>query len=333
MNNDLAEGGNRVHRLIWLIQEIRNDPCQELTDLLKRAGISKSQFYKDRSVLADIGFSFQYKTKEGFRIVEDRLATGLHITLSDRLLIMFALKHLSSTGEGHLAAHALSAGRKLVGGLTEPFKTELTEAFNNTVIKDGYGCSAEVLDEIEESVKEKKRIRIHYRSENSKQTKWREIEPRRIYFLQRALYLFAKVVGESEFKAFKISRISEIEPTGISYLEYPDNDNFFERLSNAFIHFMGDKAHEVVLRFRGGAIPFVKETLWHKSQEIEEKSDGSILFKVQVAEPREVFWWALQYGENAEVLEPKWLRDEAIETTSKMAKVYEKQQLTDGDDK
>ena len=37
------------------------------------------------------------------------------------------------------------------------------------------------------------------------------------------------------------------------------------------------------------------------------------MFQVEVSEPREVGWWALQWGAHAEVLEPESLRQEMAE--------------------
>ena len=39
-------------------------------------------------------------------------------------------------------------------------------------------------------------------------------------------------------------------------------------------------------------------------------------------EPREVGWWALQWGASAEVLEPESLRREMAETAWRMVEVY-----------
>jgi hypothetical protein len=47
---------------------------------------------------------------------------------------------------------------------------------------------------------------------------------------------------------------------------------------------------------------------------IKREKDGAILFHVDVAESMEVMWWAFQWGADAEILEPGWLREEAKKT-------------------
>ena len=129
-DNELGANDNRcterpckTSRFIKTIREVRNDPEQELDQLLKRLGISRSQFYKDKNNLAKIGFVFNYKKNRGFRITEDKLSESIDLSLSDRILVLFSLRHLYATDEGHLTAKALEVGRKLAYGIEEPFRS------------------------------------------------------------------------------------------------------------------------------------------------------------------------------------------------------------------
>ena len=318
------ENSSRIHRLLWFIREIRNDPKQDLKSLLTRAGVSRSQFYKDKNVLASFGFDFEYKTGQGFQILEDRLTTSIDLSLSDRILIMFALRHLYATGEGHLAARALEAGRKLVYGLDEPFRSQILEEFDQVIIRKGYGCDPRVLEGVEEAVKNRKRIKILYESRRSQQTTWREIDPLRIYFLQRALYLYARCPYDEEqaYRTFRLGRIKAIKQTGIGLPTEIDDDGFYQKLGNAFEHFMGKETQEVVVKFTGKAVDYITETVWHQSQRIEKQQDGSVLFRVNVAEPREVLWWVLQFGDKAEIVGPVELRMHAESLAKRICLIY-----------
>ena len=70
---------------------------------------------------------------------------------------------------------------------------------------------------------------------------------------------------------------------------------------------------------------YITETRWHTSQQIEDLPDGNFL-SVEVSEPREVGWWVLQWGANAEVLEPESLRQEIAETARALMAVYERRE-------
>ncbi|WP_156181109.1 hypothetical protein, partial [Desulfovibrio sp. TomC] len=73
---DIHPDRSRVVRLIWIIQEVRSNPHQGIDQFISRAGISRSQFYKDRASLADFGFTFDYKKGYGFHVTEDRLSSA-----------------------------------------------------------------------------------------------------------------------------------------------------------------------------------------------------------------------------------------------------------------
>ena len=171
----------RFQRLLWVIQEIRNDPKQDLKSLCDRLGISRAQFYKDRSELVELGFEFIYNNREGFRILKDKLSPISHLTLSEILITMFALKHICSTGDGHLAVKALEVGRKLAAGLDEPFRTQTLKTFDQVVITDGYGCKASVLKDLQESILNAERIQILYRTGTNQGQSWRTVDPKRLY--------------------------------------------------------------------------------------------------------------------------------------------------------
>lgn len=295
----------RTLRLLRIMQEIRNVPCQSLESVLKTFNISRSQFYKDKDSLASLGFCFEYRKGSGFRITEDRL-TPLHdLSLSDRVILLFALEYLSTSGDGLLAAKAIEVGRKLSGGLESPFREQLLQCFDSEVTEKTYGVKPEIFLALTQAVKEGRRIRMLYLRSGTWIESWREVDPRRIYLRQRALYLYARTVDETPpaWKVFRLNRIKEIQPTGICLPPSPnDDDGFNERQKNAFQAFLGDTPKPVTIRFTGEAIPYIRECRWHESQRLEEQADGSLLLTVWVAEPEEVVRWARQFGDNFKIV-------------------------------
>lgn len=295
---------SRITRLLAIAREIRQNPHQSRERLWARFGIGKTQFYKDRRVLAQSGFQFEYVKNTGFRIIEDRLTPIVGLSLTDRLVLMFALEHLCSTGEGTLGALAVEVGRKLVGGLESPFRERLQACFDRQVTENGFGVRPEILSFLRESISESRRIRILYKRSGDWTIRWREIDPMHLYLRQRTLYLYARTVDENppQWKVFRVSRIQEMRHTGVRFSWNPDDDGgFWERQNNAFMVFMGSETRKVVIRFTGQARHYVAERQWHSSQVLE--TDGeSLLFSVKVAEPQEVVRWARQFGEEAELV-------------------------------
>lgn len=296
----------RISRLLRMVQEIRNEPRQSLQNILQYFDISRSQFYKDKKALADVGFRFEYRKTTGFHILEDRLSPLTDLSLSDRLILMFALEHLSVSGEGHLAAQAMEVGRKLAGGLETPFREQLLHCFDHEITENAYGVRPEIFASLRTAIVEGRRIRMLYERSGDWTTRWREVDPRRLYLRQRTLYLYARTVDDTppQWKVFRLGRIKEIHFTGICATYRPEEDDGFqERQRNAFMAFIGTETRTVKVRFSGDAKHFVSERRWHFSQRIEEDPQGRVILNVEVAEPQEVLRWARQFGDEAEVLE------------------------------
>ena len=227
-------------------------------------------------------------------------------SLSDRVTLLFALEHLSACGDGLMAAKAVEVGRKLVSGLDSPFKEQLLQIFDTEVTEKAYGVKPEIYNTLTQAVSEGRRIQILYCRSQDWTERWREVDPRRIYMRQRNLYLYARTVDEEPhaWKVFRLSRIREINLTGICLPPNPnEDDGYRERQKHAFMAFLGTSSHQVKIRFKGEAIPYVREQQWHSSQQLEDNTDGSVTLTVSVAEPQEVIRWARQFGDNAEIVE------------------------------
>jgi predicted DNA-binding transcriptional regulator YafY len=69
---------------------------------------------------------------------------------------------------------------------------------------------------------------------------------------------------------------------------------------------------------------YIKEKIWHESQEIHPQDDGSIIFEAEVAGTDEIKFWSMSWGSKAEVLEPESLKDEIREEAEVIIERYKK---------
>ncbi len=106
-----------------------------------------------------------------------------------------------------------------------------------------------------------------------------------------------------QWKVFRLSRIEEIQGTGLHITWTPnEDDGFKERMKNAFDAFIGMDPRPITIRFTGQASHYVRERMWHSSQKLEDDGNGGLLFTVTVAEPEEVVRWSRQFGDEAVVV-------------------------------
>jgi predicted DNA-binding transcriptional regulator YafY len=69
---------------------------------------------------------------------------------------------------------------------------------------------------------------------------------------------------------------------------------------------------------------YIKEKIWHESQEIHPQADGSIIFEAEVAGTDEIKFWIMSWGSHALVLEPESLREQIRTESERMLGNYDK---------
>ena len=313
----------RLQRLLVIINEIKTTPHQAPEALYTSLGISRAMFYKDCQVLKALGLAFHYDRQQRRHIItQDRYLPVLDLSTSELLALIMAVRQIASTGDYTLTYEAIAALRKVVSNTPAEVRAFLQASLDDVVLQDGFGCNATILHDLWQACQEHQRLRIvHDRGDGPRQ--W-VIDPYQLFFKRRALYLDACVVETHQISMFRVNRITSLALLGVRMPTPLVPYNFRERHRHSFSVFVGNPPQRVRIRFRAAVRQYITETRWHTSQQIDDLPDGSFIFTVEVSEPREVGWWVLQWGANAEVLEPESLRQEMAETARALVAVYEK---------
>ena len=143
-------------------------------------------------------------------------------------------------------------------------------------------------------------------------------EPRRArvrpYFLEpdaagRSVYLIGFDEAVDAMRTLKVERIRNASLTADRY-EIPDGFDPDRWLAHSWGIWSSDTTAtvEVRLRFDASVAHRVRESVWHRSQRLEEVADGRVELTVTVAGIVEIRPWILSWGDAVEVLEPPDLR-------------------------
>lgn len=125
-----------------------------------------------------------------------------------------------------------------------------------------------------------------------------------------------------KLRTLKIERIERVELTSHPY-QIPNDFNPHELLKDTWgIWYTDDEPVEVVLKFHKHVAHRIRETQWHRSEQIEEQPDGSLIWKARVAETQEMLPWIRGWGSDCEVLEPSELRETMIGEVRSLAENY-----------
>ena len=85
--------------------------------------------------------------------------------------------------------------------------------------------------------------------------------------------------------------------------------------------YQGEPAH-IKVWFHADVAGYIKEKIWHESQQIHSQDDGAIIFEAEVAGTDEIRFWIMTWGSKAEVLAPASLREEIRAEAEMMANRY-----------
>ena len=312
----------KVPRLLHIAAEVKTNPWQSVPALCRALNISKAQFYRDKQALAAFEFVFDYdRVQNRFVVHNDPFLPVYNLTLTETFALTMAVRQLSAAGDYILTYDALNAINKIVANAPGAQRELLVENLHEFVLRRGFGCQPHILEDLHKAFLDQRRVIVHYTPAAADAPKEYTLDPYQIYFKRRALYLDAYNPETRLYQVFRINRIHAVRPTGMGFTRHADY-NFAQRHRHAFSVFVGDAVQRVRIRFSKRIAPFIREVCWHHSQQLTGEPDGSLLFAIEVNEPREVRWWVLQWEAEAEVLEPESLRQELRETAQRLVGLY-----------
>lgn len=315
---------SRQARLIRLAAEIKTNPDQRPEELRRTLGIGRSQFFGDCRELGKVGFEFKYDRRERrYKVVKDIFIPVFDFTMTEVISLIMAVRQLSAAGDHTLAWDAVQAIRKVAANAPEPVREILAHAINDMALRDRFRVNPNVMNQLWQARVARRRARLLYDDYSVEKIRWLLADVYMIFFKGRALYADAYLVEENRIAMLRASRIQQVELQQAIFDVRPEY-NFHDRHRHSFRVLVGEgKPQRVKIRFDAKTARYIREAYWHESQRILEGEDGGLILELTVSEPREVLWYLVfPWGEGAEIVEPKWLRDEAAKTVREIYERY-----------
>lgn len=166
---------------------------------------------------------------------------------------------------------------------------------------------------VREALREARKLRLTYRKSGSEESSERIIAPYVLLSASGMLYIVAFCEREQDTRLFRIDRVESVELTEATF-ERPDSA-VLEKLLNERRAFQGDGAPTMRVRYSPRIARWIAER--------EGKAlatDGSLVMEHPLADWDWGVRHVLQYGRDAEVLEPAALRERLKERLGAMAR-------------
>jgi proteasome accessory factor B len=317
---------DRLARLTRVVALLRAHPDgMAIQEIAKRIGVSVRTVYRDLNAIeGEIGIGVW--SEEGHWGLADEgflpplkltLDEAMAVVLSARLMVRYADKY-----DPDLASAFEKLGEVLPAALGEHVARTL-DVLSKHPRDERFSRHVRLLTK---AWAERRIVSLDYEPARYGPDSAPRTARVRPYLLEpslqtHALYLVGFDETRDAVRTFKVERIRDLSITPERF--EPIEDGVEAMFDRAWDIIADQEPVEVVIRFAPSVAVRVQEARWHPSQRVTVEADGSLTWRATVAGTIEVRLWALQWGDDAEVLAPESLRNDVAATVRRAAARYD----------
>ncbi len=311
-------------RLAVIDREVRRGGLPNASTLAKQLDVSHRTIQRDITFLRDrLGAPLIFDSvKNGYqyRDANYRFAS-LQLTEGELLSIFLAERLLQQYRDTPYAGALAAAFRKIADALVDEVTIDLSH-FDDAISfrqRTGGAGSADRFDKLQQAVVQGKRLELVYWTASRDDTSRRVVDPYHLASIDGDWFLIGYCHLREDVRMFAPGRIRSLRETGAAF-ERPPDFRIAEYLDAGFRKLRGaGPAQTVRLRFAPTAARYVREKTWHPTQQLERLPNGGVELVFRINQLAEVKRWALSFGAECEVIEPRELAEEVRQEVNKIA--------------
>ena len=321
---------DRIHRLLNLVVVLQSGRSFNSVQLSQECGVSRRTIFRDLNTLQESGIPVRFdRVKQSYVLHSPVYIPPTDFKIDEALSLAVLCNHVSVSETGiPFLQPARTAAMKVLSALPGKLRELVSDFAAGMEIRvDPHNPlkeSADIYELLSKSLSQRKQIRIHYKSlmPDEPDEFSTLLNPYRLLFGRRSWYVIGRSSRHRAVRTFHLGRIRRAEMLDSGY-RIPERFTLDRFLGNAwFLIRDREKAQRIVVRFQPMVARNVADVQWHKSQKVVWNDDGTLDFQVTVDGLREIQWWILGYGDQAEVIKPKALRDAVATRIQAMAAIY-----------
>lgn len=286
------------HALIDQMEHLYLDRAWSDQEMAERVETDRTNVWRIRTKVMEAKMDIPFITENGrHRIDRTAYVANIRLTPPETLALYIGGRRLqqhTKTGQKDVA----SALEKLADALHKPFIGKMVQAAKVVLDQEQNEQQAVNLRKIMEGWMNGRRLRIQHRVPHANVTREYVVTPLQLEpaVWGDGVYLIGYSDYHQSISTFKLSRIEHVTVTTDPF----ESDTEFD--SHALLHhawgiWHSDKEPEPVrLQFTPYVTPYVKETIWHPEQTIQDLPDGGCIWQAEVAQPREMLPWIRGWG-------------------------------------
>ena len=299
----------KIDRLIGILSVLLQEEKTTAPELAERFEVSRRTINRDIEDLCKAGIPIQTAqgTGGGISIMNGYRMDRTILTSKDMQMILAGLRSLDSVSGssyyGQLMEKIQAGSSEFVSG-RDSILIDLSSWYKDSL--------APKIETIQDAIEERHLIKFRYYAPSGESD--RTVEPYYLVFQWSSWYLWGWCLKRKDFRLFKLNRMDRVQKTGKSFecreVTLPDlsNEKVFSGGIKVKALFEPDQKWRLVEEF--GPLCFA------------ENDDGRLLFSADYTDMENLITWILTFGDKAEVLEPKEVREKIRATIEAMRKNY-----------
>ena len=307
----------QLRRILAVIPELADDVEHPLADVAAKLGVDPATVLKDLESLARRfdepgGFveSVQlFLTPDTVSVISNHFRRPMRLTVSELRAIELGLAMLRSELPPDERSAVESARDRLLKTLAKLPGDDALEELHYA--ESGTGSSAAHLSALRAAFRAHQKVDLDYRKGDSEEISSRVVQPYSFVNSSGAWYVVAYCENSEALRIFRLDRIARVAATPATY-EIPDTYRVAEAIQGSRALSPGT-VKEMKVRYSPRIARWIAER-----EDGEHEPDGSFTVTHPLADVGWGVRHVLQYGPEAEVLEPAEVRD-TIRTTLQRA--------------
>lgn len=318
--------------MIALYEQLQQGATLRVAEVAAELGVSVRQVQRDLDVLrGHLGDRLEQRPDGGWHIPRGK--KGAHDRSVARAQVL-ALELGARLSEFLWAPARMRAIHARIDGLAKELVTSDEQRLRGwrrrvAVIAPGqkdYAGRPEAgarLDEILRAMVEQRPLTLSYRSHRralaGEPARRLRVHPLGIVFYRDGVYFITDVVAAPDGASAErigarillaLDRIGDdVELGEAGGFQVPAAFDARAFFGDAFGIWRDGEARDVVVEVDDAHAPWVLERIFHPTQSVEQRTDGSIVLRVRASGLQELSDWIVSLGEHAEVVEPAELRE------------------------
>lgn len=296
----------KLARLFEIVQILLTEKKVTAEKLARHFEVSKRTIYRDIETLtlAQIPVYSEKGRYGGIGLIKNFTIDKSFLSQNEQNEILFALQSLNAV--------QYSKNNVTLTKLNSIFNRKADDWIE--VDFSRYGENDSILfEKIKNSILEKKVIKFIYFNTKGKKSK-RTVEPLKLWFKEKAWYLFAYCRKKKDIRQFKIARIKNLELT----CEHFERELKKEDLKNQ--NNVNGKGTKIVIEVDKSQAYRVYDEFFEEN--IAKKENGNFEITIEIFENEWLYGYLLSFGEHLKVLKPARIREILVKKVERMRENY-----------